>query len=508
MTTTPSESMATAPNSVLNANPVIVGGGPVGLFTAILLDQRRISVTVIEKQKDYNAFKVPLQYFLVIFEKGRRAFSCVPGLWETISENGFAFDKAKIAFYTPDGGCKPAEFSSGKTDGQVNVRLLRPSLVNILKDYITQNCGHVTCLYGTSVKHSEIGENGEIELLLDKDGEETVLRSRLVLACDGKNSVVAEDLHKAESERGKSLVQSSHGLHIVSRDSPAVGMKIKGVLLNRTFMENMKSGKPEDTDSKVNILVGRKGYSPNRAFNIGVFPVNPQDIEAMGGYLAGTARRPDHKLWELRDAEEGFKLFEENFPQIDIRKCITTESMKEFIECRPSKFGYVSRRGSLVANVGRDGSGGVVLLGDAAHSFPPDIGQGVSVGLEDARLFAEILGSCEQDCHLREILQLYERRRDDDTSALMKIAQVAAPYQYGQNKFRLQLYGLNVMTRRALADVFPGLMYPALISMVAEDSSYRDMLRKAERTTVLLSVGVALGIGSVVTAIMASRMFG
>lgn len=458
-------------------------------------------MTIIEQEKDFNSFRIPRQYFLVIFKKGRRALKCVPGLWETITKNGFVFNDAKIVFYKPDGSRKTIEWGLHTEEVVSNVRLSRPSLVCILKDYITEHCEHVTTMFGTSVRHIAPQEDGVMELILDGDKEETVLRSRLVLACDGKNSVIAKGLFEAECASGKRLVHSPHGLHVVARDSPAVGLKIKAVLLDRKYIENLKIGRPEsDPSSSLNIIVGKKKGPPISSFNFGVFPVSAMDVDAMGGYLASMPRRPDHDLWALSNVEDAFKMFEENFPQIDIRKCITPENMKEFIDCKPTTFGYVSRRNSLVAGIGLERSGGVVLLGDAAHSFPPDIGQGVSTGLEDARLFAEVLDKCGEDCGLQDVLQLYEQKRDDDISALMKIAQVAYPYQYGQNKFRSLLHNVNVLVRRQLSNSFPGLMYPAMISMVGDDLPFREIARRADKTTAVLITGVISSLTVVATA--------
>lgn len=504
------QSTATAPRSVLKANPVIVGGGPVGLLTAILLDQHRIPVTLIEKQNDFNDFRISRQYFLVVFNKGRQAIQRVPGLWEFITKRGLVFGKTGIVFYKPDGSHIAIRGGPGVEDGSLNAKFLRSNLVNALKEYITEHCRYVTAMYGTSVKHVNLREDGEAELMLEKDNEESMLRSRLVLACDGKNSVVAESLLEAERISGRRLVQSSRGLHVVNRHSPAVGIKVKALLLNRSFAEILKDNNQDGTTSlSINVFLGNKNLPWKRAFNLPLFSVHWTDMEAIGGCLAGLARPPDHELWTLNSVEDAFSLLEENFPQMNIRKYITPENMKEFVECQPSTFGYVSRRNSLVASVGQESKGGVVLLGDAAHSFPPDIGQGVNAGMEDARLFVEVLHKSREDCGLQEVMQLYEQERDKNISALMRLAQFGNPYQYGQSKFRSRLHNLNALFRKRLANSFPGLMYPSMGTMIGDDLPYSEIARRADQTTaLLLTLSVIIGVASITSAIAVSRMFG
>ena len=51
----------------------------------------------------------------------------------------------------------------------------------------------------------------------------------------------------------------------------------------------------------------------------------------------------------------------------------------------------------------------MVLLGDAAHAFPPDLGQGVNAALQDVLVLHDTLEQCGD--RVEQALPLYEQRR-------------------------------------------------------------------------------------------------
>eukprot|EP00751_Fragilariopsis_kerguelensis_P036576 CAMPEP_0170958804 /NCGR_PEP_ID=MMETSP0735-20130129/35920_1 /TAXON_ID=186038 /ORGANISM="Fragilariopsis kerguelensis, Strain L26-C5" /LENGTH=157 /DNA_ID=CAMNT_0011372791 /DNA_START=125 /DNA_END=595 /DNA_ORIENTATION=+ len=91
------------------------------------------------------------------------------------------------------------------------------------------------------------------------------------------------------------------------------------------------------------------------------------------------------------------------FPRFDMNQIIAEEEWKTFASSQGSRFPpcqyspslYVSSSSSNTKNSSGGGGGGagVVLVGDALHSFPPDIGQGVNAALSDVMM----LGQCFQD---------------------------------------------------------------------------------------------------------------
>jgi FAD binding domain len=82
---------------------------------------------------------------------------------------------------------------------------------------------------------------------------------------------------------------------------------------------------------------------------------------------------------------------------------------------------------------------GVVLLGDAAHSFPPDIGQGVNSALQDVAVLHAALRDAADD--IGQALSLFERRRLPDVRALAKLAQVGRVGQMRRRRCRCAAAG-------------------------------------------------------------------
>ena len=69
-----------------------------------------------------------------------------------------------------------------------------------------------------------------------------------------------------------------------------------------------------------------------------------------------------------------------------------------------------------------------MLLGDAAHTMTPILGQGCNSGLEDARLFAESLLRHKED--LSKALEDYNEHRLPDIQALLKLNEIAVTERY------------------------------------------------------------------------------
>ncbi|CAK0827492.1 unnamed protein product, partial [Prorocentrum cordatum] len=80
-----------------------------------------------------------------------------------------------------------------------------------------------------------------------------------------------------------------------------------------------------------------------------------------------------------------------------------------------------------------------VLVGDALHAFPPDLGQGVNSALQDVMVLKEALDA-EGDEHPSRAAARFQEARVPEAAALVEMMRVAAPYQYSQSAWGYRLW--------------------------------------------------------------------
>lgn len=575
-------------------NVVVVGGGPVGCLTASLLSARGVHVTLLDPALPFSQqhsssfsassasvgdaadasaaslFNPHRSYALGLFPRGLQALNHVPGLHDYVVPS-FASPLKHFRIVKPSGSINRAQAPS---EYQLSY-FSRFRLVDTLRSFVLQRTDVDVWAGATLTNVSFEDDSGsdtddgpryvrltvKVKTEVHKEGEggkgqfkeeERVIRSMLVIACDGRRSTVVECLRKHDEQRstGRSSlggngehvnsspvhVHSKSGFEVRERMSKTSGaMSIKALILSRTAFDTLgelvngdNSGSDGDSSSKATTTPSTdelfskhitvvEGQVPDKdskntgalskKFNLGLFPTEPRDVAHLGGMLGVITLPTAHPLWSLTadvdvepDVDRAYAAFEHNFPQVsDVRRLIARDQMEGFLRQRATPFPSVGRPASLTATIG--GEAGVVLLGDSAHWFPPDCGQGVNAGLEDAIVFMHTLNALGELEHgndsssagatsatktrvtLADITAQYDRWRDYDTDALLTIAEVAAPYQYKQSRWRYFLSLMNILLRKKLSSALPKVFNPAIMSDLAVTRPYGTVLEGANATT-------------------------
>ena len=372
--------------------------------------------------------------------------------------------------------------------------------------------------------------------------------------------------------------------------TPSTGLRIKGLRLKPNFTipmgigkgnENEGKGEEEVTsteeensnnnnnkqqqqdqlplDLRYNYQLQSIATGPTDKLNLIVLP---QKLETGNGLSLNICTLPDHDLWnsdKIRVDDGGRSVkeyFTKLFPRFDMNQIVDDEEWDLFASSQGAKFPpcqyspslYVSSPSTTEENdnnndnnssssnsSGGSGDGigaGVVLVGDALHSFPPDLGQGVNAALCDVMM----LGKCFKDVLVArnnnnnnsksdnnindetttttttttstkkssssvsvvaQALKMYETTNGPETRALIALARCGAPFQYEQSsrimKFRKLLWTANVALRLLLNKVTKGMSpKPAILLMMDARLSFRQVMKRANTLTGILWSSVVL----------------
>jgi hypothetical protein len=252
----------------------------------------------------------------------------------------------------------------------------------------------------------------------------------------------------------------------------------------------------------------------------------PAGVQLSLGMLAvkdPAARRPaniitfaDHEIWAIADPEQMYDYLGAQFPQLDFRALVPPADMAAYVAIPGGTFpapqacdrlAFALPRAQEAAPAGAAGGGGggaVVLLGDAIHAFPPDLGQGANAALQDVAVLRQALEGCGDD--VAAAAPAFEAIRLPDTSALPELVQMGYPWQYSNHSgLPKALWMLRFAALSKLSQLLPWLLSPPVYEMVQDSRlSYGTILRRAKQTKRrLAALLAALGAGVLAAALRA-----
>mmetsp|Transcript_10899 Transcript_10899/g.13351 ORF Transcript_10899/g.13351 Transcript_10899/m.13351 type:complete len:609 (+) Transcript_10899:66-1892(+) len=536
-TTTSSLGDTQTTKSSVKEKAVVVGAGPGGLASALILSNLSYDVTILEKTAPSNfsedgttdnnegqesmptqplkQFDIRKAFSYLIDWRGQEFTIKFPAIHRKIQERSVP-SSTMLVTRIPGDPNKPIPTPVIAMAGGVEKRdsdsywIPRNELIAIFleeieernKDNVTDQ-GRIHIVMGSDVKQVRIIDSQEnannIEVNNENrhslvevtsnvfDGEkENTYEAKIVIGADGFNSNVRSRLSQIDG--GKFGVKRYK--------SPAAGLRYK--VLQMPYGVNVPNitGTVPLTmrgDSLYSFLSVNKGAK--NEVRMGCLPLkDPKSLRS-----TNIITKPNHAIWDITDGEEMRKWMHKSFPRMSFQHeseggIISSAEWSRFASAKGGAFPSpgVSLNMQLSS---KDETCGVALVGDAVHVFPPDLGQGVNSALQDVLVLNQtiIRNGSSQDKSTKLTLGLalkqYERDRLPEAKALVKLNSHVGPYQYKQTGLvdttKAKLKVLNILFKVVLNKITFGIfpLPAAMMFFSGEAMSYRTIKNRSDAGT-------------------------
>ncbi|XP_057510485.1 monooxygenase 2-like [Actinidia eriantha] len=321
---------------VVEEDIVIVGAGIAGLTTALGLHRLGIRSLVLESSQSLRA----TGFAFTTWTNAWRAMDAI-GIGDSLRRQHKLLNGIVAASTISGLSTSEMSFKSKGSFGEHEVRCLRRKL---LLEALQKELPIGTIKYSSKVVSIE--ESGCFKLVHVADG--SVLRTKVLIGCDGVNSAVAKWLgfNKAvfvgrSAIRGHAVFKSSHGF-------------------GPTFLQFSGNGV-------------RSGFLPC-------------DDTTVDWFFTFTPSTQDKEVEENPAKMKEFVLSKLGKVPDQVRAVVEITELHDII-CSPLRFRHPWDL--LWGNISK---GSVCVAGDAFHPMTPDIGQGGCAALEDGVVLARCLG--------------------------------------------------------------------------------------------------------------------
>lgn len=461
--------------NAFSRNVLIVGGGPAGFATALMLAHRGWKkITVLEKRPSADYYEPDKSFNYLVNGRGQKLTDLL-GLTDSLSKLGVPNTEFSITRIQPNGKRKtsklPSFFSSRKTaywiPRQVFVQLLYQEIVCNWQDQITvlfdTQCTEINNITTEAgIQTLEVfAKRSACSSASLSSGEIERFESYFLIGCDGLLSIVRKVLKQWDSTERFEMQQFP---------SPSSGLKYKVLSLPANL--TLDAQQQDSAVSTMAYAIKGAGRERTRFVSLGLLPIKDDTAPRTANIIT----HQDHQIWQMKTGEQLLQFLEQDFPQLPIRQIISIEEADRFAKSDGGVFPVPQFCSGLHYLLK---SSGIVLLGDAIHCFPPDIGQGVNAALEDVFILNEALEQSQDD--LTQALPLYESMRELDVKALVRLAQTAAPWQYNQNRWRSRLWAIKFFLRFGISRFLPMVSPPAFLLLQNQQLSYQEIWHQEQR---------------------------
>lgn len=499
---------------------VVVGGGPVGLATALTLSNapHLYDVTLLEEAPKAAGYDPSKAYLYLVNPRGQEWTKRFPEVQRRLVERGsensgmgnFMVVPANPADAIPD----KVPFNNGT---EPSYWIPRHSMVTLLEEVIEEQeakrqnqnleIGSIRVLPNQGCLSLTALDDGRVNVTaMDKaDPEirfERIFTGDLIVGADGMNSAVRNCLGDDTDPKATWLTMDHENFQVRYWKSPSSGLRMKILQLPPGFQIPVNDGTESiQTENEVIYVIRSVNKGPKDYISLGLLPVKDPNMVRPTNVVT----RPNHDVWKIKSPKEMKIWFRKAFPRLNLEELISDAEWERFTSAQGTIFPKCQYCPGLQVSH-PDGNTGVVLVGDAIHAFPPDIGQGINAGLGDVEALdralkgKDIISGAEQSKkppNLKEALEEYQRVRGPEIRSLIRLARFGSPYQYKQPLYKDRvgrfLWTANVAMRLLLNKVSFGLIPTAsIMSAMDKNVTYRKLMRRADITTIALWSAVAL----------------
>lgn len=531
---------------------VVIGAGPAGLAAALVLSNLKVATQKDNEEVFFDRVVVLEDAPKEVYDPARAYFYNVNKRGQRFT-NAFDIDLAKrglgvtefAKLVVPadpidvfDENIVPKRQSlSEKEKAQMGTMywIPRQELIEVMTDEIlarnkrkVNGATKIEFRRGVRCTHVEPTEEGLVRIVTE--GTDECLVADLCVGADGISSKVRQSLEdgRFDPKDWSNAKNPSRRFRLKKYFSPSFGLRIKGLRIKPHFAIPKGGTNPDDVKAKIPIIDGftysltSATQGPTDRLNLIFLPQKNPD--AAGGRSVNICTLPDHDLWDGNkvQANDGGRsakaYFTKAFPRFDWDEIVDEKEWEIFASTEGSSFPPCQYSPSMyVSRNSESGGSGVVLIGDALHSFPPDLGQGVNSALCDVMLlkqcFEDMASTMGEETstnmdgrsYLPETLKLYEKKNGPETRSLIQLARFGAPFQYEQSspmmRFRKKLWMGNVIVRLLLNKITLGVSpKPAILMMMDSQNSFRKIMRKANALTMIIWSFVSLFFYSLIRA--------
>lgn len=433
-------------------------------------------MTVLEKRAEPNPYEPQRAYLYLVDGRGQR-FTDAAGLTEELASPATSVSSLNytVTRCLPDGQREEAVPPILEPSDRPSYWIPRARFLALLNSALPPT---VTTRFGAELRELHQTPDGGVEVVAScSDGSELRLTPSLLVGADGLQSLVRQ---RCGEWSGAAAEYTP-----VVLPSPSSGLRYQMIKMPPDLRLDPKNASVTAQP--------RKAYSMRPATDAPLGPTRLGLLPVADPTFPRTANvilPPEHPVWALGSAEEVLGWLRATFPQLPVDDVVSADEAAAFAAGAPGAFPapcYSPRQQLLLPKAG------VVLVGDAIHAFPPDIGQGVNSALSDVVMLGEALDGADGGdgpmAKLRAALPAYEAAAAPEAEAVARIAQVGFPYQYPITRERspLQKAGwfANFLLRTfVLSKLLPRLFSPAAIVLVQRPQlSYAQVWRTAQRTT-------------------------